>query len=89
MMGTFATLLAKKRIPTPPDRYKAHVRGAIEDVDGVLKITRIDVRYQLKLAPDQRGDARGCFETYLPQCPAAQSVIGAIDIFHFLEMEDR
>ena len=89
MMGTFATELAKKRIPTPADRYRAHVRGDIEDVDGVLKITRIDVHYHLKLAPDQRKDAQACFEIYLPNCPSAQSVLGAIDIFHFLEMEDR
>ena len=86
MMGTFAAVLAKNRIPTPDERYHADVTGDIESVDGVLKIIRIDVRYTLKIAPDKRAEARQCFETYLTGCPAAQSVIGCIDITHNLEM---
>ena len=89
MMGTFAAMLAKKRIPTPAERYQADVSGDIEAVDGVLKITRIAVHYTLNIASDKRADAQACFETYLPGCPAAQSVIGCIDITHTLEMTDR
>ena len=81
-------MLAKKRIPTPAERYRADVSGDIEAVNGVLKITRIAVRYALKMAPDKRDDAQECFNTYLPGCPAAQSVIGCIDIKHTLEMID-
>ena len=88
MMGTFAAMLAKSRIPTPADRFQADVKGDIEAVDGVLKITRIAVRYTLKTAPDKRGEARQCFETYLPGCPAAQSVMGCIDITHTLDLTD-
>ena len=88
MMGTFAAMLAKKRIPTPAERYQANVSGDIEAVDGVLKITRIAVRYTLKIAPDKRAEAQACFNTYLPGCPAAQSVIGCIDITHTIEMAD-
>lgn len=87
-MGTFAAMLAKKRIPTPAERYRADVSGDIEAVDGVLKITRIAVRYTLKIASDKRADAQACFNTYLPGCPAAQSVIGCIDITHTIEMAD-
>jgi len=89
MMGTFAAMLAKSRIPTPAERYQADVSGDIEAVDGVLKITRIGVRYTLKITPDKRVEAQECFNTYLPGCPAAQSVIGCIDITHTLEMTDR
>ncbi len=79
-------MLAKKRIPTPDERYHADVTGDIESVDGVLKIIRIDVRYTLKVPPDKRAAAQQCFETYLTGCPAAQSVIGCIDITHNLKM---
>lgn len=89
MMGTFAAMLAKHRIPTPPERYRADVRGDIEAVDGVLKITRIHVRYHLSLQAGQREKAQICFQRYLPHCPAAQSVVAAIDITHALAMEDR
>ena len=89
MMGTFAAMLAKKRISTPAERFRADVSGDIEAVEGVLKITRIAVRYTLQVASDKRDEAQACFKTYLPGCPAAQSVIGCIDITHALEMTDR
>ena len=77
-MGTLATLLAGKKIPTPEERYRADVEGDIENVDGVLKITRIRVKYHLKIPPDKAADAREAFSSYIGRCPAAQSVIGCI-----------
>jgi uncharacterized OsmC-like protein len=88
MMGTLAQFLAKKDIPTPEDRYAAHVEGDIEDVNGVLKITRIKVQYSLTIPPGKRDDAQQAFEQYLPYCPAAQSVIDAIHIEHDLKIEE-
>jgi len=88
MMGTFATVLARKKIATPEDRYHADVTGTIENVEGILKITNIQVRYTLKLPPDKRQEAEEAFDAYLPYCPSAQSVIAAIRIDHELEMED-
>lgn len=88
MMGTFATALAKRRIATTEKRFRADVRGDIEDVDGVLKITRIHVQYTLKLLPDKHSEAQACFESYMTRCPAAQSVVGCIDISHSLDMTD-
>ena len=43
MMGTLATVLAGKKVPTFGDRFRADVEGDIEDVDGVLRITRIQI----------------------------------------------
>ena len=86
-MGTLATVLAGKKIRTFQDRFRADVTGDIEDVDGVLKITRINVRYRLKLPDDQREDAQAAFENYMHKCPAAQSVIGCIDIVDELLLE--
>jgi organic hydroperoxide reductase OsmC/OhrA len=88
MMGTFAAMLAKSRIPTHAERYQADVVGEIEAVDGVLKITRIKVHYTLKVAPEKRKEAQAAFEVYLPHCPAAMSVRGAIDILHEVAYED-
>ena len=87
MMGTFATVLAKSRIHTWEDRYHANVSGDIEAVDGVLKIVRIDVRYTLKVADDKREAAEAAFETYMVRCPAAMSVIDAIDLSHEITYE--
>lgn len=89
MMGTLAGVLAKKKIRTFQDRYMATVTGDIEAVNGVLKITRIHVRYNLNLPADKRADAEEAFNNYITLCPAAQSVIEAINITHELEMADE
>ena len=88
MMGTFAAMLAKKRIPTSEDNYRADVSGDIENIDGVLKIVRINVRYLLSLSSEKRSEAQEAFAHYLPHCPAAQSVIGCIAITHQLDFQD-
>lgn len=80
MMGTLATVLAGRKIPTFSDRYRADVEGDIEDVDGVLRITRIRVAYTLSVPPGKADDAHEALKTYITQCPAAMSVRGCIDI---------
>jgi len=79
-MGTLATMMAGKKIPTPESLYWADVEGDIENVGGVLKITTIRVKYHLKAAEDRLADAKACFSNYIARCPAAQSVIGCIKI---------
>jgi organic hydroperoxide reductase OsmC/OhrA len=80
MMGTLATLMAGKKIPTPETLYWADVEGDIENVKGVLKITTIRVKYHLKVTEEKMADAKECFSSYITHCPAAQSVIGCIKI---------
>jgi uncharacterized OsmC-like protein len=84
-MGTFAGVLATKKIRTHTDRFRAHVEGDIEAIDGVLKITVIRVHYRLKLSHEEEKDARWAMENYIEKCPAAMSVTGCIRIEHSLE----
>jgi organic hydroperoxide reductase OsmC/OhrA len=84
MMGTLAVALAGKGIRTHKELYRAEVTGDIESVNGVLKITRIRVNYFLKVPEGKDQEAREAFETYITGCPAAQSVVGCIDIQHQL-----
>ena len=88
MMGTLAAVLAGNKIRTFEHLFKAVVTGEIEDVDGVLKITRINVSYWLKVPKEKIADAKAALNSYLKLCPGAQSVIGCIDINHKLTMED-
>lgn len=80
MMGTLATVLAGKKIPTPKENYWADVEGDIENVNGVLKITRIRVTYHLKVLRGKSEEAKEALSSYLTRCPAAQSVMGCIDL---------
>ena len=88
MMGTLARFLAEKQIPTPEDRYWADVEGDIENVNDILKITRMRVKYHLKVPQGKAGEAKESFSSYLSFCPAAQSVIGCIQIKDDIIMEE-
>jgi hypothetical protein len=83
------SVMAGKKIRTFKDRFIASVTGDIEEVSGILKITRIDVGYLLKLPDKQRDAALESFNNYIEFCPGAQSVIGCIDINHHLDMEKK
>lgn len=89
MMGTFASVLATKKIRTHTDRFRADVEGDIENIDGVLKITVIRVHYLLKLSHEEENDARWAMENYIEKCPAAMSVTGCIRIEHFLALDSE
>jgi organic hydroperoxide reductase OsmC/OhrA len=88
MMGTLARFLAERQIPTPEDHYRAEVEGDIENVNNVLKITQIRVKYYLKVPSAKSQEAREAFSSYLSSCPAAQSVIGCIQIKDDLTLEE-
>jgi hypothetical protein len=81
-------VLARKTIPTPEERYWAEVEGNIENVNNILKITQIRVKYHLKVPPGKAGEAKEAFSSYLAFCPAAQSVIGCIRIQDDLNVEE-
>jgi uncharacterized OsmC-like protein len=88
MMGTLATVMAGNKIATNRDRFRVEVEADIEDVNGLLKITRIRANYKLKVAHDKAEHARNAMSVYLKHCPAAQSLIGCIDIQDSLEIEE-
>ncbi len=87
MMGTLATVMARKGIPTPEALYWADVEGDIENINDVLRITTIRVKYHLKVTEDKVADAKESFSNYIGGCPAAQSVIGCINIKDELSIE--
>jgi organic hydroperoxide reductase OsmC/OhrA len=88
MMGTLASVLATKKIPTPEDHYWADVEGDIENVNNVLKITQIRVKYHLKALQGKVEEAKEAFSSYLTSCPAAQSVMGCISIKDDIMIEE-
>jgi len=57
----------------------ADVEGDIEDVDGVLKITKIRLKYRFQIPSGTREKVDRALETYAEKCPAYQSVKGCID----------
>jgi uncharacterized OsmC-like protein len=69
------------------ENLTAEVEGDIQDVDGVLRITQIRLRYRMKVPADLRDKANRALETYAEKCPAYQSVKGCIDCTWEAEIE--
>jgi uncharacterized OsmC-like protein len=82
-----AAVLATRGVRTHEDLFRAEAEGDIRNVEGILKITDIRVRYTLKVSPRREEDARWAFGHYIEKCPAAQSVTGCINIGHDLNIE--
>ena len=57
----------------------AEVEGDIEDANGVLKITKIRLRYTIKAPAGKRESIERLLEHYAESCPAYQSVKGCIE----------
>jgi len=52
----------------------AEMEGDIEDVEGVLKITTIRIRYRFKIPAGTREKADRALAVYAEKCPAYQTV---------------
>ncbi len=69
-----------REIPATREKIEADVEGDIEAVDNVLRITRIRVRYRLRIPSGTRERAERAVATHATKCPAANSVRGCIDL---------
>ena len=69
-----------RQIPATKETIRADVEGDIEAVNNVLRITRIRVRYRLRIPAGTREKAERALATHAAKCPAANSVRGCIDL---------
>ena len=67
----------------------ADVEGDIEEVDGVLKITKIRLLYRIKIPAGSRNKVERALSTYAEKCPAYQSVKGCIDCSWSIEIVEE
>ena len=66
----------------------AQVEGDIEDVNGVMRITKIRLRYRCKVPAGSREKVDRVLASYAEQCPAYQSVKGCIECSWDTEIEE-
>src|SRR2546427_23276 len=74
MTGTLAGALAARKIPTQPDRLSAEAEGFVESVEGKPLVTRIKVRYTVRVPQGKRPDALRAIEVHEKGCPAASAL---------------
>ena len=75
-----ARALEVRDIPVPRENLQAAVEGDIEAVDKVLRITRIRVRYTIRIPAGTREKAERAVATHSTKCPAANSIRGCIEL---------
>ncbi len=80
MTGNLGGALEARGIPSHPDKLISEVEGYIEKVDGQALITRIHVKYHVKIPRGKREEAERALEVHESKCPASQSVRRGIAI---------
>ena len=65
------------------------MEGDIEDVDGVLKITKIRLRYRFEILPGMREMAQRGLAIYPEKCQGYESVKGCIECSWSADMEEE
>ena len=71
------------------DNLVAQVEGDIEDVNGVMRITKIRLRYRFQVPTGSRERVDRVLASYAEKCPAYQSVKGCIECRWEAEIEER
>jgi len=61
------------------ENLAASVEGDIEDVNGVLTISKIRLKYTFTVSPELREKAERALAVYAEKCPAYMSVKDCID----------
>jgi organic hydroperoxide reductase OsmC/OhrA len=89
MTGALAGALAARKIPTRPDKFWSETEGVIENIDGKPLITKIAVRYHVKVPKGKRADAERAIDVHEKGCPASQSLRRGITVeWHGLVEEE-
>ncbi|WP_083802828.1 OsmC family protein [Bacillus sp. SG-1] len=88
MVGTLSGALEARKIPTSPDLVSANIQGVIEAPEGVLKITKINCRYNVKVPEGKRDAAERALSVFERGCPVAQTLKGAVEFDHSWEIEE-
>lgn len=74
MTGTLAGALEARQIPAYGGNLMTEVEGEIEEGDRVLLLTKIRLKYALKIPKGKREEAERALGRHKQACPVSQSV---------------
>jgi len=80
MLGTLNGALAAREIRLEPDRLTAEATGTNELVDGIVRLTRIDVHYAIRIPPGTRASVDRALARHREKCPTARSLEAAVTV---------
>lgn len=89
MLGTLNGALAARGIDLPPEAISARAEGTNELVDGIVRLTRIDIRYRLRIPAGTRETVDRALSRHQEKCPTARSLEGAVAVAWTAEIEEQ
>jgi uncharacterized OsmC-like protein len=80
MLGTLNGALEAREIRLAPDAIRATAAGTNEVVDRIVKLTRIDIHYTLRIPAGSRETVERALSRHREKCPTAMSLAGAVAV---------
>ena len=89
LTGTLAGALEARSIPSGPDKVSAEVEGYIENVENKPLITRVHVKYRLKVPKGKKAEAERAVDHHEKNCAVSQTIRRGIVIECEGEIEEE
>ena len=89
LTGTLAGALEARSIPSESDKISAEVEGYIENVENKPLITRVHVKYHLKVPKGKKAEAQRAVDHHEQNCAVSQSISHGIVIECEGEIEEE
>ena len=80
MLGTLNGALEVRGVSLAPEDISAEVEGVNEVAEGLPLLTRVIVRYRLRIPPSAREKVNRALERHAAKCPTAVSLGGAVSV---------
>ncbi len=80
MLGTLNGALEVRGVSLPPDSISAEARGVNDIRDGLPVLTRVEVRYKLRVPKNARETVDRALARHQDKCPTAATLRGAVEV---------
>ena len=88
MLGTLNGALEVRGVSLEADAIRAEVRGVNEMRDGLPVLTRIEIRYKLRIPSNTREVVDRALSRHQNKCPTAATLKGSVDITWSADIEE-
>jgi organic hydroperoxide reductase OsmC/OhrA len=89
MLGTLNGALEARGIRLDNDSIVATAGGTNEVIDGVITLTRIDIRYSLRIPEGSREVVERALSRHREKCPTAMSLRGSVAVEWTADIEEE
>lgn len=89
MLGTLNGALEVRGIRLAPEDITAEIDGINEVVDRVPVLTRIDIRYTLRIPAGTRETVDRALASHQSKCPSARTLEGAVEVSWTADISER